>query len=104
MRNKDYSVPSVNIKGFFWRVETFSVAVSYTKHAHLFRVGYGDTCVAHVRQSVIDPNEYRFIPCVGNERGKSHYIWASSVKSALAYAEKIFPFYAAAIGKGDCHV
>ena len=104
MRNKDYSVLSVNIKGFFWCVETYSIAVSYTKNARLFRVGYVDTCVARLRQSVIDSNEYRFTPCVGNERGRSHYIRASSVKDALAYAEKVFPFYAAAIDKGDCHV
>ena len=39
MRNKDYSVLSVNIKGFFWCVETYSIAVSYTKNAQLFRDG-----------------------------------------------------------------
>lgn len=104
MRNKDYSVSSVNIKGFFWCVETYGIAVSYTKNANLFRVGYRDTCVARLRQSVIDPNEYSFMSCVGNERGRAHYFRAASVKAALASAERFFPLYAAAIDKEDCHV
>lgn len=104
MRNKDYSVSSVNIKGFFWCVETYGVAVSYTKNARLFRVGYIDPCVARLRQSVIDPNEYSFMSYVGNERCRTHYFRASSVKAALASAERFFPLYAAAIDEGDCHV
>lgn len=104
MRNKDYSVSSVNIKGFFWCVETYSIAVSYTKNASLYRVGYGGTCVAHLRQSVIDSNEYSFMSCVGNERGRAHYFRAASVKAALASAERFFPLYAAAFDKEDCHV
>lgn len=104
MRNTDYSVPSVNIKGFFWCVENYGIAVSYDKNAYLFRVGYRGPCVARLRQSVINPNEYSFMSYVGNERGRAHYFRASSVKAALASAERFFPLYAAAIDEGDCHV
>lgn len=99
MRNKDYSVSSVNIKGFFWCVETYGIAVSYAKNASLYRVGYGGACVARLRQSVIVSNEYSFMSCVGNERGRAHYFRASSVKAALASAERFFPLYAAAFDK-----